>query len=129
MTIYQHKAQKKSTGGSYHKLSKKKKAWLGSDFLPVHLKATDAKPVRVLGGKTKMKLLAVDKANITNPATGKTTPNVKILTVKENAANPNFVRMNIITQGAVIDTEAGLAKVTSRPGQHGVVNAILVQKK
>ena len=128
MTIYQHRARKTSTGGTYHKLSKKKKAWLGSDFLPVHLKPTNAKHVRVLGGKTKMKLLSADKANIVDPSTGKTMPNVKILTVKENAANPNFVRMNIITQGAVIDTDAGLAKVTSRPGQHGVVNAILIKK-
>lgn len=128
MSIYQFRAQRKKTGGLYRRVSKKKKAWMGSDFLAVKLAPTKAKPVRVLGGGAKMKLLAVDKANVTDPASGRTTPGVKILTVKENPANPHFVRMNIITKGAVIDTEAGLAKVMSRPGQHGVVNAVLIKK-
>jgi len=35
------------------------------------------------------------------------------------------VRRNIITKGAIIEVEGErLAKVTSRPGQHGVVNAV-----
>jgi small subunit ribosomal protein S8e len=128
MSIYQFRANRKPTGGTYHKLSKKKKAWMGSDFIPVRMAATKTKAVRMLGGNKKMKLLTADKANVMDPATHKSTPNVKILTVKENAANPNFVRMNIITKGAVIETEAGLARVMSRPTQHGVVNAILIKK-
>jgi small subunit ribosomal protein S8e len=36
------------------------------------------------------------------------------------------VRQNIVTRGAVIETEAGRARVTSRPGQHGVINAVLI---
>ena len=48
--------------------------------------------------------------------------------VIENTANPNYVRQNIITKGSVIETEKGKAKVTSRPGQHGVVNAVLLTK-
>jgi small subunit ribosomal protein S8e len=31
-----------------------------------------------------------------------------------------------MTRGAVVQTEIGLAKITSRPGQDGVVNAVLV---
>ena len=57
----------------------------------------------------------------------KKTHKVKILTVKENSANPNFVQRNIINRGAMIQTEIGLAKVTSRPGQDGAVNAVLVK--
>jgi small subunit ribosomal protein S8e len=48
--------------------------------------------------------------------------------VKKNAANPNYVQRNIINKGAVIQTEMGLAKVTSRPGQDGIVNAVLVKE-
>jgi small subunit ribosomal protein S8e len=48
------------------------------------------------------------------------------LAVIENTANPNYVRQNIITKGSIIGTEKGNAKVTSRPGQHGVVNAVLM---
>ena len=56
-----------------------------------------------------------------------TTKRVKIVTVKESPSNPHFVTRNIITRGATIQTEAGLAKVTSSPGQDGVVNAVLLE--
>jgi small subunit ribosomal protein S8e len=63
--------------------------------------------------------------SITDPKSGKSSSS-KIIKVVENSANPNYVRQNIITKGSIIETEKGKAKVTSRPGQHGVVNAILV---
>ncbi|HID05027.1 MAG TPA: hypothetical protein EYP20_04390, partial [Aigarchaeota archaeon] len=34
-----------------------------------------------------------------------------------------------ITKGTIIETELGKAVVTSRPGQDGVINAILLEKK
>jgi small subunit ribosomal protein S8e len=37
--------------------------------------------------------------------------------------------MNIITMGAVIETEIGNARVVSRPGQHGTINAVLIKGK
>jgi small subunit ribosomal protein S8e len=46
--------------------------------------------------------------------------------VEENTANPNFVRRNLLTKGAIIKTSVGRAKIVSRPGQHGVINAILL---
>ena len=36
------------------------------------------------------------------------------------------MRRNIINKGAIIDTGLGKAKVTSRPGQTGIVSAILL---
>ena len=50
-----------------------------------------------------------------------------ILNVVDNKANTHFVRRNIITKGAVVETSLGKAKVTSRPGQHGMVNGVLVE--
>ncbi|MEK6848627.1 MAG: 30S ribosomal protein S8e, partial [Nanoarchaeota archaeon] len=41
-------------------------------------------------------------------------------------ANRHFIRRNIMTKGSVIDTELGKARITSRPGQDGVVNAVLI---
>ena len=49
------------------------------------------------------------------------------MTVVENTANTHFVRRNIITKGAVVDTSLGRVKVTSRPGQHGMINGVLVE--
>ncbi|MFB6184110.1 MAG: 30S ribosomal protein S8e, partial [Haloarculaceae archaeon] len=45
----------------------------------------------------------------------------------ENPSNPNYARRNIITKGAIIETSEGRARVTSRPGQDGQVNAVLVE--
>ena len=64
--------------------------------------------------------------NVFDPKAGKV-KQTKILTVKSNAANPTYIQRNIITKGAMIQTELGLAQVTSRPGQDGVVNAVLVE--
>ena len=53
----------------------------------------------------------------------------EILSVEENAANRLFTRRNIITKGAVIkvkvDGKEQTAKVTSRPGQDGIVQAVI----
>ena len=65
------------------------------------------------------------KMNLTDPATGKSQV-VDVLGVIENSANPNYVRRNIITKGAIVETPEGNAKVTSRPGQDGVLNGILI---
>ena len=125
----QFRSQRKKTGGLYNEIRKKKKRDLGSDFIPIHLKEKEkVKSVRMTGGDLKLRMLAASKANVLDPATGKSQV-LKIITVKENPANPHFVRMNVITRGAVVETELGLAKITSRPGQHGVVNAVLVEKK
>jgi small subunit ribosomal protein S8e len=80
---------------------------------------------RVRGGDVKSKLLAVNEANIYDPKTKKYAK-IKIKGALENSANRHFVRRNILTKGTIIDTEKGKAKVTSRPGQERMVNAILV---
>lgn len=46
--------------------------------------------------------------------------------VVDNPSNVNYARRNIITKGSIIDTSAGRARVTSRPGQDGQVNAVVV---
>jgi len=69
------------------------------------------------------------KSVIENVYTGKKIEKTKIKSVIENKANPQYIRRNIITKGAVIETELGKAKVTSRPGQHGILNAVLIKEK
>jgi len=64
-----------------------------------------------------------------NVCIGNETKRAKILSVIENKANPNLVRQNIITKGCIIETEIGKARVTSRPGQHGIINAVLIEDK
>jgi small subunit ribosomal protein S8e len=54
---------------------------------------------------------------------------LKIIRVKQSPANRDYGRRGVITRGAVIDTEAGEATVTSRPADDGVVNAVLINPK
>ncbi|PIN87382.1 30S ribosomal protein S8e, partial [Candidatus Woesearchaeota archaeon CG10_big_fil_rev_8_21_14_0_10_32_24] len=56
---------------------------------------------------------------------GKTQKTV-IVTVVENPSNPHLVRRNILTKGAVVETKMGKARITSRPGQEGTLNGVLI---
>ncbi|MCL4480239.1 MAG: 30S ribosomal protein S8e, partial [Candidatus Thermoplasmatota archaeon] len=79
----------------------------------------------VFGGNTKVAIRRAEFANLYDPKEKKMS-RVKIITVKENPANPHYVQRNIMTLGTVIETEKGLARITSRPGQVGVINAVLL---
>ena len=63
--------------------------------------------------------------NLMDPATKKCSK-AKIVNVTENPANRHYVRRNILTKGTTVKTEKGDAIITSRPGQDGVVNAVLI---
>lgn len=125
MVLSQHRSRRKPTGGRYRSHLSKKLHNLGR--LPTLTKVGEhkIKKLRVRGAHQKMRVLVAGFANIVNPQ-DKTFQKVKIKTVTENAANRHYVRRNILTKGAVIDTEIGKARVTSRPGQDGIVNAVLV---
>ncbi len=89
------------------------------------LEGTRKRSLRVIGGNQKQRLLSSETANILDPKTKKHKV-VKIKSVVDNPANRNYIRRNILTKGAVIETELGKAKITSRPGQQGSVSAVLV---
>jgi len=83
------------------------------------------KTIGVMGGNEKKGLLACDVANLYDPSKKKYNKS-KILQVLENPANRHFIRRNIITKGTILETEAGKARVTSRPGQEPYINAVLI---
>lgn len=126
MAITRKRSNVKPTGGKLNKLRKKKKRDFGTDFIAVKIGEDKRKVLKTIGGNSKTKIVEAENVNATDPKTGKTTK-TKILTVKENLANPNFVRMNVITKGATVETELGLVKITSKPGQHGILNGTLIK--
>ena len=67
-------------------------------------------------------------ACVTDPKSGKT-EKTEILRVVKNKANVDYDRRGVITKGAEIETNLGLARVTSRPGGDGVINAVLIGGK
>jgi small subunit ribosomal protein S8e len=74
-----------------------------------------------------MALLTSNVVNVTDPATGKS-EKTQIQRVLKNSANVDYERRGVITKGSIVLTALGQARVVSRPGQDGVVNAILTQK-
>lgn len=126
MALTSRRSKRKITGGRYHDYQKKRANQ--SRRIPTLTKLADKKAItlRQIGGSKKTLLLSCNLANVYNPKEKKYSV-VKIKTITENAANRHFVRRNILTKGAVIETEIGKAKVTSRPGQEGTVNAVLIQ--
>lgn len=128
MVKWHLRSKRSPTGGRLIKFRKKKKFERGSEFHEVRIGKRNVKIKRVLGGSGKLKLLSVDKINVANPKTKKIS-RVKVISVEKNPANPHYVRRNIITKGSIVRTELGLARVTSRPGQDGIVNAVLVEEK
>lgn len=127
MALWQGKSKRKTSGGRLRLARKKRKFEIGREKQFTHLGARKVKPYRTRGKNRKMRLLQIDVANVLDPATKKVRK-VKILTVKTNPSNPHYVQRNIITRGATVQTELGEALITSRPGQDGVVNAVLIAK-
>lgn len=118
----------KKSGGKKTQMRDRRKYEMGSTPTKTTIGAEKKKLDRGLGANMKQRVMRAEKANVLDPNSNKYAV-VKIITEKENPADRNFARMNILTKGAVIQTELGLARVTSRPGQDGVVNAVLLGKQ
>jgi len=125
MALWQGKSKRKTTGGRYRPQKGKRKAEIGREQQITVVGKETNKRVRTRGGNLKFRTLTSSSVNVYDPKSKKTVK-TEIKTVLENPANPHYVRRNIITKGAIIDTGKGKAKVTSRPGQHGTINAILL---
>ena len=81
---------------------------------------------RVRGNNRKTALKTIDFVNLaTKDAKVK---KVKIIKVLDNATNNDYKRRGIITKGAILETQEGKCRVISKPGQNGIVNAILVKE-
>ena len=79
---------------------------------------------KVRGKNIKTSLKTI---NFVNLAVDSNVKKVKILKVLENATNNDYQRRGVISKGAILETAEGKCRVVSRPGQDGVVNAILVK--
>lgn len=76
-------------------------------------------------GGSKSKVLTADHVNVFDMKSKKYVQ-AKVKAVVECPANRHYVRRNIMVRGAIVETEKGKARITSRPGQDGTVNAVLL---
>lgn len=114
--------------GKITEARKKRKYNLGGQAAETTIGAEKKKSVRMKGGAAKVKLIASDHVNAI--VDGKNVK-CKIVDLVKNPANKDFTRRRIITKGAVLKVSTPEGKelsvrVTSRPGQAGVINAVSI---
>ena len=124
MARSQDRSNRKTSGGRYHSSRTKRKYELVGFPAMTKVAEQKVKAQRVIGGNVKMSVLGVKEVSVADKK-GKASK-TEILNVLENPANPNLVRRNIVTKGAIVETKLGKARITSRPGQEGVVSGVLI---
>jgi len=126
------KSKRKPSGGLRHSLKRRNKVLTqlaNRPILTTLASEDNRKIVRGKGANKKVKLTASKFANVI--INGKSVK-AEIKTVKANPANREYARRNVITKGALITVdikgESKFARVTSRPGQFGIINCVLVDE-
>lgn len=121
----QGRSKRKRTGGRLRRSSNKKRHQLGRE--PTETTVGEPR-FRVVDSRGNQKKIRALSTNVAQVADGDEVTEAEIENVVDNPANINYIRRNIITKGAMLETSAGRARVTSRPGQDGQVNAVLVDE-
>ena len=124
MARTQDRAKRKISGGVYQRPTKVVSRLARASTL-TKLGNKKVKSIRVRNGKQKNILLLINKINVFD-SKAKKNKVAEIKTVIETPSNRHFVRRNIITKGTILETSLGKVKVTSRPGQEGTLNGILI---
>ncbi len=119
--------KRKPTGGKRRPYRGKRRYERGGDPALTVLGEHKIRVKRTRGGGIKLSLASDTYANVMDPET-RTARKAKILRVLSNPASRDLERRGVITRGALIETELGRARVTSRPGQDGVINAVLLKE-
>ncbi len=125
MAIVQRRSKRKVSGGLYQGSRKKRKYELGREPAYTKVGEKSISSIKKKGGKIKTFLLSCNSVNLVDKS-GKHSK-AQIKTIVENSSNRNFVRRNILTKGAIVDTDKGKAKITSRPGQGNSLDAVLIE--
>jgi small subunit ribosomal protein S8e len=115
---------RKRTGGRLRPKRDRRKHEIGNEPTETQVGNAKLKTVDARGNSTKVRAIKADTASV---ATDDGVVAAEIEDVVENPADPNYARRNIITRSAIVETSAGRARVTSRPGQDGQINAVLVE--
>ena len=102
MAISQGKSIRSPSGGRLRSNRGKRKSELGRASAETKLAGKRLRKIRTRGGNEKLRLDGGNKINVVDPKTNKAEV-LDILDVVENNANPNYVRRNIITKGAVVE--------------------------
>ena len=126
MGIFQGPPRRTKTSKKLKPFRKKKKFQMGR--LPTETELGE-RVVRVVNGRgntSKHRLAREQYVNVSDEKG--TTQYLKILKVLENPSSVDYNRRGVITKGCIVKTEHGNARVTSKPGAHGVISAVFIKE-
>ena len=117
---------RKISGGKYKRPNQAKFHSRKGNSRVVKLGERKTKLVRGRGGSKKIVSLSDNIANVVVKGKSK---KVAIKNVLETPANRFLARQNVLVKGALIETDVGKARITNRPSQEGIVQAVFVEEK
>ena len=116
---------RKITGGKYKKNRKKKSYEIKGQKRIIKLGEEKRKELRTRGGNKKIVLYATKFINVR--VKGNKQKKVEIKNVIETPSNRFLARQNVMTKGAIVETELGKVRITNRPSQEGSANGVLIE--
>jgi small subunit ribosomal protein S8e len=125
MGVYHGRSRRTDTGARQKHFKGKRKRELGRTPTETVIGKPKRLDIDGLGNSRKRPLLRAQEVNVTDPENN-TTFRAELEDVEENSANMDYQRRKVITRGTIITTSKGRARVTSRPGQDGIINAVLI---
>jgi|TARA_B110000014_G_C20100710_1_gene577741 small subunit ribosomal protein S8e len=123
-------SRRKPTGGRLKRPNRyrgKRRTEIASEKQFASIGEPVRKVYRKRSGLQTVRILTDNVVNVNDPKKG-VTKKANMVTVVESPADVNYVRRNIVTKGAVVDTDAGKVRLTSRPGKDGVLNGVLIDE-
>jgi small subunit ribosomal protein S8e len=127
MALWQGSSRRSKTGRRIRYSRSKRKFEIGREALLTTIGNIRLKKIRTQGNNRKTRAKTLNVAYVVDQKNNKTSK-TEIKSVIGNPANINYIRRNIINKGAIIETSLGKARVTSRPGQTGMINAVLISE-
>lgn len=125
MGIWHGRSGRTKTGSRVKKFRGKRKHQMGRVPTETLMGEPKRRVIDSKGRTKKIPAFTVKYVNVTDPKKNET-HRADIEDVENNPANMDYQRRKVITRGTIIKTSKGRAKVTSRPGQDGIVNAVLI---
>lgn len=129
MAVWQERSKRKPSGGKYHPYRDKRKAALARQNVLTKIASVEKRRlIRAAGNVRKLRSMTATHGNLYDPKTKKH-KRVELIDVVENPASRHYARMDVLTKGAIVETDIGKARVTNRPGQEGYINLVLIERR
>lgn len=127
MVLIQGKSKRKPSGARYKsKITKKRQYLVARQPAMTKIGSKRIQDITGRGGIQKLKTLSIDRVNVYDSKSKKHSVET-IKNVVDSPSDKNFIRRKIMTKGTIIETSKGNAKITNRPGQDGILNAVLLE--